>query len=430
MRSLPGGMRRLWSDVFNLPVVAGALACVVPGCDAQFTGPYPCKPGYDSCSNPQANMCETDTTSDALNCGGCGTSCPMGAACTSSACGAAAVQLASLGTPGGNGQETLEVNSTAVFWMDNQNGQPEVLSVPIAGGTPTPVATGLPCQAPHTFAVDDSNVYYWSNSGTGFQGGPGNGGLVEAPLNGDAPTLLVPDNNGSGGNCPTTAVDATNVYWLTQIPQAGPSPTGLFDVPIAGGTATTLSMSPNYNTTGLAITPTDAIVQVQSNNGPSTYAAVPIAGGSPMPVPSTFGSSGIFTADATNIYFVTSGCPCNNNGPSYTGPPTGQVVAVPIEGGAGTVLVQQFTGQASSIAVDATNVYWSTDSAVWAVPIAGGPVSSVAGNLTGGTAPSQCSGGCGSSGSGTTPTVIAVDATSVYIADYATNVNAILQVPK
>jgi hypothetical protein len=131
-----------------------------------------------------------------------------------------------------------------------------------------------------------------------------------------------------------------------------------------------------------------------------------------------------------NIYFVTSGCPCDNNGPSYNGPPTGQIVAVPIEGGAGTVLVPQFTGQASSIAVDATNVYWSTDSAVWTVPIAGGPVSSVAGNLTDGTAPYQCNGGCGSSGSGTTPTVIAVDATSVYIADYAANVNAILKVPK
>jgi hypothetical protein len=340
------------------------------------------------------------------------------------------VQLAALGTPGSNGQETLEVNATTVFWMDNQNGQPEVLSVPIAGGSPTPVATGLSCQAPHTFAVDDSNVYYWSNGGTGIQGGPGNGGLVELPLNGDTPTLLVSDNNGINGNCPTTAVDATNVYWLGQIPQPGQSPTALFDVPIAGGMTTTLSMASNYNTTGLAITPTDAIVQVQSNNGPSSYTAIPIAGGSPMPVPSTSGSSGVFTADATNIYFVTSGCPCDNNGPSYNGPPTGQIVAVPIEGGAGTVLVPQFTGQASSIAVDATNVYWSTDSAVWTVPIAGGPVSSVAGNLTDGTAPYQCNGGCGSSGSGTTPTVIAVDATSVYIADYAANVNAILKVPK
>jgi hypothetical protein len=419
--------------------MSGVLGCLAPGCAPEFGGPYPCKPGYSSCTNPEANMCETDLTSDALNCGGCGNACAMGAACASSACGAAAVQLASLGTLGGNGQGTLEVNATAVFWLDDQNGQPEVLSVPIvaiAGGSPAPVAMGLSCQAPHTFAVDNSNVYYWSNSGTGVQGGPGNGGLVEFPLNGDTPTLLVSNNNGNNGingingNCPTTAVDATNVYWLGEIQQPGQSSTALFDVPIAGGTTTTLSMASSYNASGLALTPTDAIVQVQSNNGPSSYAAVPIAGGSPVPVPSTFGSSSVFTADATNIYLVTSGCPCNNNGPSYNGPPTGQVVVLPIEGGAQTVLVPQFTGQASSIAVDATNVYWSTDSAVWTVPIAGGPVSSVAGNLTDGTAPYQCNGGCGSSGSGTTPTVIAVDATSVYIADYAASVNAILKVPK
>jgi len=339
------------------------------------------------------------------------------------------VQLASLGTPGGNGQETLEVNATAVFWMDNQNGQTEVLSVPIAGGSPASVATGLSCQVPHTFAVDDNNVYYWSDSGTGIAGAPGIGGLFELPLNEDTPTLLSA-NVGVNGNCPTTAVDATNVYWLGEVQLPGQSAAVLFDVPIVGGTATTLSMASSYNPTGLAITPTDAIVQVQSTNGPSSYAAVPIAGGSPVPLPSSFGSSSVFTADATNVYFVTSGCPCNDNGPSTDGPPTGQVVVLPVTGGAATVLVPQYTGQASSIAVDATNVYWSTDSAVWTVPIAGGPVSSVAGNLTGGTPPYQCTGGCGSPGSGTTPTVIAVDAPSVYIADYAANVNAILKVPK
>jgi hypothetical protein len=101
---------------------------------------------------------------------------------------------------------------------------------------------------------------------------------------------------------------------------------------------------------------------------------------------------------------------------------------LPIGGGPPTILAQ-FTGQASSIAVDSGHVYWSTDTAVWKVPIAGGKVSSIAGSLTSGAPGYQCNGGCGSP-SGGVATLIAVDATSVYIADYAPNVDAVLKVSK
>jgi hypothetical protein len=378
-------------------------------------------------------MCETNVTSDALNCGACGTACAVGAACADSVCGAPAVQLTTLSQPL-NQQGTLEVNANAVFWMNNQNGQSGILSVPIAGGSPTTVTTDPFCQGPQAFAVDDDNLYYVStNDGTGT--GSGGPALVETPLAGGPTTVLVPNSNGEG-SCPVLVVDRTNVYALTQVAQGGPSVTELVDVPIAGGATSTLAMSSSYGSSALVLTPTDAIVEVQNNNGPESYAAIPIAGGPAVTVPGSASTPGgsAFTADATNIYAIGSSCPCggndNGNNNSSSLPPTGQVVMLPIAGGPPTTLAQ-FTGQASSIAVDATNVYWSTDSAVWTVPIApGGKVSSLAGNLTGGVPAYQCNGSCGSSGGVAEPTLIAVDATSVYIADYAAGVDAILKVPK
>src|SRR5580704_10801675 len=335
MPSLPGGTRRRWSDAVALSVVVGAFACLGPGCASQFDGPYPCEDGYASCTNPGGNACETNVTSDALNCGACGVACGVGAACTDSVCGAPAVQLTTLSQPL-NQQGTLEVNADAVFWMDNENGQSAILSVPIAGGAATTVATDVFCQGPHAFAVDSDNLYYVSNeSGTGSgQGGPG---VVEVPLVGGPATVLVSNNNG-GGNCPVVAVDPTNVYALTQVAQVGPNVTELLDVPLAGGATTTLAMSSSYSPSELVITPTLAIVQVTDNSGPESYAAIPLAGGPPVPVAVSGNTPGAsaFTADGTNIYTVGSSCPCDDNGNSYSGPPTGQVVMLPVDGGAPT----------------------------------------------------------------------------------------------
>jgi hypothetical protein len=430
MRSLPGGTRRPWSDGLILPVAAAALGCLGLGCAPQFLGPYACLDGYASCINPSANECETNLTTDALNCGACGMACGVGAACANSMCGMPAQQLAPLSGLTGQ-QNTLEVNSSAVFWLDNQNGQPPAIhSVPIGGGSPATVAMDLFCQSPRTFAVDDANVYYVS-AGNGLGGGPD---LVEVPLVGGATTVLASSGNG-GGSCPVLAVDQTNLYALTQVAQGGPSVSELVEVPIAGGAPTTLATSSTYSPNALGLTPTDAIVQVTNNSGPASFAAIPLAGGSPVPLPASGDEGGPFgfVADATNIYSVGSFCPCNGNGPSYDGPPNGQVVMQPIGGGAQTVLAR-FTGAASSIAVDSDSVYWSTDTAVWKVPIAGGPALPVAGSLTSMSngasgAGYQCT-GCGGGSPASVTTLIAVDATSIYIADFAPDVDAILKVPK
>jgi hypothetical protein len=434
MRLLPGGTRRRRGDALTLSVVTGALACLGPGCAPEFTGPYACVDGYASCTNPAANECETDITSDATNCGACGMVCGVGAACTASVCGTPALQLATLSQPAANQESTFAVNSTAVFWSGGQ-GQAGVFSVPVGGGPTATIATDMACQGAQAFAVDDDNLYYWSMGAFDSQGST-TGGLTELSLLGGTSTVLVPEGNGGiPGSCPATAVDGANVYWLGNATGVQ-SLNGLADVPITGGTTTTLSTVPNYDPTELVITPTSAVAVVESDNGPNSYAVVPIGGGPPAQISPSASGGSIFTADATNIYVVGSSCPCNDNGPNYSGPPMGQVVILPIAGGAVTTLAN-FNGQASSIALDSGNVYWSTDTAVWKVPIAGGPALPVAGNLaaaatvTGAASGYQCT-GCGGS-PGELTTLIAIDATSVYIADFpssVSSVDAILRVPK
>ena len=46
-----------------------------------------CQPGYTDCDGEPANGCESQTSSDPLNCGGCGIACGPNQACNNSACG-------------------------------------------------------------------------------------------------------------------------------------------------------------------------------------------------------------------------------------------------------------------------------------------------------------------------------------------------------
>ncbi len=125
--------------------------------------------------------------------------------------------------------------------------------------------------------------------------------------------------------------------------------------------------------------------------------------------------------------FVASGGCCDGNSSSNGTLPVGSIDRFALDGSGGTNLAQ-FAGQINSMALDATNVYWATDTTVWKVPIAGGTSERLAGNLTDGTSPYQCTGSCDEQ---TKPTVsIAVDAQYVYIADGSPSVNAILKVGK
>jgi hypothetical protein len=420
-------------------VLAGAVGTLGPGCRAEL-GPYACSAGYASCL-PGQNLCETSITTDGLNCGACGSACPLGARCSSGVCGTAVPKLVPL--PIGS-QSAIAVNSTGVFWSDSGSiysaGLLSGSGSGSGGGATAPMALAtdaFTCGSSIAFAVDDGALYYWS---TGFNCAqpPNCGGLTKVSLADGTRTILVPNptnptaGSASPNQCGSMAVDAANVYLLATRQQGSVSTQSVYSAPLAGAPSLTLlatvqgSGGPAGST--LAVTPAHLVFQVSNSSGPPSFEVVPLNGGAPfsIPLPPITSWGGAFAADADNIYVAGSGCPCGN-GSNSSGPPGGGVSKIAIRGGTGAQIAQ-FSGEAGGIAADATTVYWATDTTLWKVPKAGGGATEIAGNLTGGVPGFQCTGSCGG-GSGLTPISIALDATSVYLADHG-NVNAVLKVAK
>jgi hypothetical protein len=306
---------------------------------------------------------------------------------------------------------------------------------------PTTVATGVfSCGQVASFAVDSTSVYYFS---TGFNCGQAGScaGLVQAPLSGGAPTVLVPAPQSNTSNeCAALSLSAddSELYWLTSLSQGNTATLTLSRLPLAGGSASPTVIATAQSSNGasanrLVVTPTAAIFEVNQASDQTTFQVVSTSGASSKTLPLPPNSQGFadFTADSSNIYFVGSSCPCENNnqGGAGVGLPVGTIGKVPIDGSAGTILAQ-FAGEAGDIAVDPGGgaVYFSTDTAAWKAPVTGGGVTPVAGNLTGGIPGLQCT-GCGG-GPNQYPIAIGVDASHVYLADHAANVNALLEVPK
>ncbi len=112
----------------------------------------------------------------------------------------------------------------------------------------------------------------------------------------------------------------------------------------------------------LAVDATSIYWMTQANEG--TVVKMPIAGGTPVPLTSGYGS-GVDTAmalDSANVYFVGEG--------PFGGTPT--LMSVPIGGGASSTLTSVPTGL---IATDGTNVFFTNAAAsgsVMSVPVGGG----------------------------------------------------------
>ena len=412
--------------------VVGLALLALGGCKSEFTGPYPCETGYDSCISPEQNWCETDITGDAAHCGACGHACALGALCVNSSCltGAQNLTGAQTLTSIQNGQAPkIAVNGTGLYWVSSSQNQ--IMTMPISGGAQTVAADNINSCGTSPFALTNNSLFYVSNNVPCPSGGCTTSGLVSSSIPGGAITLLVQNDQSSSIGCPSAlAHDATRVYWMDN----QNSSVTIRSVPLAGGTVATLGSAGGGSPNGNLVVTQTLVLFDSSNNGPTELRSFPVTGSTKPPntiSPQLNGQgSGFntFVADDSYLYVASGGCPCNNDNNSNGVLPSGSINRFALDGSGGINLAQ-FPGIVNSMQLDSGNVYFATDAAVWKVPKAGGSAQKVADNLAGGASPTLCSGGCGFPMVPAT-TSIAVDAQSVYIADVASNVNAILKVKK
>jgi hypothetical protein len=136
-----------------------------------------------------------------------------------------------------------------------QPNQPNQLaSVPVSGGSQTFLDTQVAQQnfGWNTLAADGANAYLAgtycpcgggnNNNGPGYTGPP-QGGVTKIPLDGSPGTLLSPITGYVGA----MTVDATNVYVLTD--------TSVWEVPIAGGSATPIAGNLTNGSPGVSCQP-------------------------------------------------------------------------------------------------------------------------------------------------------------------------------
>jgi hypothetical protein len=115
----------------------------------------------------------------------------------------------------------IALHATNLYWTDGPPFQGRIMTVPIAGGAPSPLATSL-SPTPNALAVDGSQAYATTELGTT---------IVSVPLSGGTLRTLATNQTG-----PTALLlDGGFLYWVLQ-GNAFEASGALARMPVSGGT--------------------------------------------------------------------------------------------------------------------------------------------------------------------------------------------------
>jgi len=274
-----------------------------------------------------------DTTSDPHNCGACGHDC-LGGACASSSC---APILLAMGAD--SNTIGIAVSGSYVYLADETGPY----RVPIGGGPPdwSWWSGGASSLEVTSLAVDATSVYW---GGTRVQSVPFTGGTAKT-----LQTLSVSDYADG------LALDATAAYYVDRLPET------VVRLDLGTGTASPLGPARNAQSSPLwfSIVGDDTDVYWAANNAGETLWRMPKTGGAAVSLIAGVDSPAGLALDQDTLYWIESG----------------GIYSIPKLGGAPSHLAQEAGDNGSSLAVDATSVYWLNGVAgtLNRVPKGGGP---------------------------------------------------------
>ena len=310
-----------------------------------------------------------DTTSNPMNCGSCGHVCagaPAGAslACEFGAC----IYTRAVNQPNA---EPLLVDSTSLYWLTQGSSGSNIMTVPLAGGLATTLGT-LGMNFTSTIAQDADNIYWGTFSAIVKQPKSGGSATTLASFPSSAPwqsltdsTTLYWTDEGSGiyslpltGGVVSTlvsnvsaqalAADSANLYWSDSTTNA------IVTASKAGGTPTTLTTvsDPVYG-----ITVDNGFIYWATYMNPGVVEKIGVTGGSPVTL-----SNGGEVNQGQGIVVQGSYVYWSNFG-------SGTVYGAPTSGTGTAFRVTAEQANPPCLAVDSSNLYWSTSTDIVSTPL-------------------------------------------------------------
>jgi hypothetical protein len=288
-------------------------------CGTQCTGGRACEGGMCVCEEGTevcGGLCVNITT-DTMNCGGCGIACDAGGACNDGSCTLPVVLSMGQGSPG-----AIVVDASRIYFV----GGSTLYSMAKDGSD---LVTHANAVATQNLAVDAESIYYNAISS-----------LEKVSISGGTPTILATPTTSAGA----IAIDSTDVYWVESA--------SVNKVPIAGGMPTVLTTTP-VNSTAIAVD-ADRVYYSYSYDVYTT----PLTGGSMTRFDSASTTVVDIVLDAGVVFVAAGG-----------------IRAISIDEGTAETLA---TASVQRLVVDADNVYFFSGSSLSKVPRSGGDVTVLA----------------------------------------------------